>query len=61
MSYFGAMTKESLNLPEKKAAAKKIKGQKGQKTKGKNVQKLLNDKAKPSKKKKTEMLVSKVK
>ena len=58
MSYFGAMTKESLNLPEKKTAAK---SQKTRKVKDKGTQKLLNDKAKPSKKKKTEMLVSKVK
>ena len=58
MSYFGAMTKESLNLPEKKTSAK---SQKTRKVKDKGTQKLLNDKAKPSKKKKTEMLVSKVK
>lgn len=60
MSYFGAMTKESSNLPEKRTSSTNGKRQKGQKVKGKGVQKLLNDKNKAPKKK-AEMLVSKVK
>ncbi len=60
MSYMGAMIKENSNLPEKRTSYTNAKRQKGQKVKGKSVQKLLNDKKKAPKKK-TEMLVSKVK
>ena len=60
MSYMGSMIKENANLPEKRTSYTNAKRQKGQKVKGKSVQKLLNDKKKAPKKK-TEILVSKVK